>query len=129
MKQAALLHAPDGDSAGEWMELSSPTFKGNKGTSAPEIRVFAALREVRASALAPLNPRHSAALAERSFDATAEARDEPSRVDDEKAASTADPRGPASARSSFGGFGTPAAPTRASLAAVAPKKRNTNRDA
>ena len=119
MKQAALLHAPDGDSAGEWMELSSPTFKGNKGTSAPEIRVFAALREVRASALAPLNPRHSAALAERSFDATAEARDEPSRVDDEKAASTADPRGPASARSSFGGFGTPAAPTRASLAAVA----------
>ena len=47
MKQAALLYAPDGDNPGKWVQLSSPTFKGDKGNTVPEIRVFAALREVQ----------------------------------------------------------------------------------
>jgi centrosomal protein CEP120 len=47
MKQAALLHAPDGDAPGAWHPLASPAFKGDKGNTAPEVRVFAALREVQ----------------------------------------------------------------------------------
>ena len=64
MKQAAMLYAPEGENAGSWMELSSPTFKGNKGTAAPAIRVFAALREVQPSAFARLDPRASANLSD-----------------------------------------------------------------
>ena len=47
MKQAALLYAPNGENQGKWYPLSSPTFKGDKGNAIPEIRVFAALREVQ----------------------------------------------------------------------------------
>ena len=64
MKQAAMLYAPEGENAGSWMELSSPTFKGNKGTAAPAIRVFAALREVQPSAFARLDPRASTNLSD-----------------------------------------------------------------
>ena len=47
MKQAASIHAPDGETPGTWLALSSPSFKGEKGQTAPEIRVFAALRETQ----------------------------------------------------------------------------------
>ena len=47
MKQAALLYAPEGENPGKWMQLNSATFRGEKGTAVPELRVFAALREVQ----------------------------------------------------------------------------------
>jgi centrosomal protein CEP120 len=74
MKQAALLYAPDGENPGKWMQLNSATFRGEKGTAVPELRVFAALREVQAepgefdapaaAAATKINVRESVALSD-----------------------------------------------------------------